>query len=126
MSKRFTGMDFKPRNPNGRSPVSRTGQRPEIGLPGLLLKASAATSKGAGCEKGNCWQQTNSCGDEVAKTGSNKNSKHDWTCFFGLWDGYLYFMMTNGLEFQTWSLNNDDPIFHFETSMLNARFRGMC
>ena len=79
--------------------------------PGSALKlgyrgcASAATSKGAGCEKGNCWQQTNSCGDEVAKTGSNKNSKHDWTCFLGC--GMVPLVLydeNNGLEFRTWNL----------------------
>jgi len=78
--------------------------------PGSALKlgyrgcASAATSKGAGCEKGNCWQQTNSCGDEVAKTGSNKNSKHDWTCFLGC--GMVPLVLydeNNGLDFQTWN-----------------------
>ena len=78
--------------------------------PGNALKlgyrgcASAATSKGAGCEKGNCCNKQILVEMRWQKRAATKIRSMIGPVFFGVWDGYSYFMMTNGLEFQTWNL----------------------
>lgn len=122
MSKRFTGMDFKPRNPNGRSPVSRTGQRPEIGLPGVRFSSDV---QGGRLWKGKLLATNKFLWRWGGKNGQQQKFEAWLDLFFGLWDGSprtLWWKQWPGLS-NLELKSSDDPIFHFEAS--HVRFRGM-